>query len=185
SERVAWEEGIEDDRMAGNKTTFSAMLMTNNIRVSITAMALGMTFGIGTVIVLFFNGVILGAVACDYVLDGQTVFLLGWLLPHGAVEIPAILLGGQCGFVIAGAMIGWGSSASMSTRFRRVTPDVVTLIFGVALLLVWAGIVEAFVSQYHQPVLVYGLKIAFGVTELTLLFLYLELAGRSRAVASG
>lgn len=180
SERVAWEEQAEDDRMAGNKSTFSAMLMTNNIRVSITAMALGMTFGIGTVIVLFFNGVILGAVACDYILDGQTVFLLGWLLPHGAVEIPAILLGGQCGFVIAGAMIGWGSAASMAARFRRVTPDVVTLIFGLALLLIWAGIVEAFVSQYHQPVLVYSLKIAFGLTELALLFLYLEFAGRSK-----
>ena len=180
SERVAWEEGAEEDRMAGSKSTFSAMLMTNNIRVSITAMALGMTFGVGTVVVLFFNGVILGAVACDYILDGQTVFLLGWLLPHGSVEIPAILLGGQCGLIIAGAMIGWGSAQSMAVRFRRVTPDVVTLVFGLALLLVWAGIVESFVSQYHQPVLVYGLKIAFGMTQLVLLFLYLEFAGRGK-----
>src|SRR5690606_7609569 len=116
----------------------------------ITAMALGMTFGLGTLVVLFFNGVILGAVACDYVLDGQTVFLLGWLLPHGAVKIPAILLGGQCGFVIAGAMIGWGSADSMATRFRRITPEVVALVFGLALLPVWAGLVESVVSQYHQ-----------------------------------
>ena len=44
---------------------------------------------------------ILGAVAVDYVADGQTRFLLGWLLPHGAIEIPAILIAGQAGLVLA------------------------------------------------------------------------------------
>ncbi len=52
--------------------------------------ALGMTFGFGTVVLLFYNGVVLGAVAFDYVHGGQSVFLLGWLLPHGVIEIPAI-----------------------------------------------------------------------------------------------
>jgi uncharacterized membrane protein SpoIIM required for sporulation len=42
-----------------------------------------MTYGVGTIISLFYNGIILGAVSWDYVTDGQTLFLLGWLLPHG------------------------------------------------------------------------------------------------------
>ena len=29
----------------------------------------------------------LGALAVDYVMAGQTSFLLGWLMPHGVVEI--------------------------------------------------------------------------------------------------
>jgi hypothetical protein len=33
-------------------------------------------------------------------------------------------------------------------------------------MLVWAGLVEAFFSQYHAPVLPYELKIGFGVLEL-------------------
>ena len=82
----------------GVKATFSAQLMTNNIQVAILAMALGMTWGAGTVILLFYNGVILGAVAADYIAGGQATFLAGWLLPHGSIEIPAILLGGQAGF---------------------------------------------------------------------------------------
>ena len=36
------------------------------------------------------NGVILGAVMVDYIHAGETLFLTGWLLPHGAIEIPAI-----------------------------------------------------------------------------------------------
>ena len=39
------------------------------------------------------------------------------------------------------------------------------MIFGVGLLLVWAGFVEAFLSQYHEPVIPYMAKIAFGLVE--------------------
>ncbi len=45
-------------------------------------------------------------------------------------------------------------------------------------MLIWAGIVEAFVSQYHQPVLPYALKIGFGVCELAGLTAFLTWAGR-------
>ena len=145
-------------------------------------MALGMSYGIGTIIVLFYNGVILGAVAFDYITAGYTTFLLGWLLPHGATEIPAILLGGQAGLVIAHALIGWGSRENLRERMRAVAPDVVTIIGGAALLLVWAGIVEAFFSQYHSPVLPYSVKIAFGSLELILLTLYLRFAGRQSSI---
>jgi uncharacterized membrane protein SpoIIM required for sporulation len=129
--------------------------MTHNTKVAILTLALGLTWGIGTLIMLFYNGIILGAVAVDYAMAGQTSFLLGWLLPHGAVEIPAILLAGQAGIVLAGALIGWGKPISLRMRLRKISNDLVTLISGVALMLVWAGIIEAFFSQYHEPVMPY------------------------------
>jgi len=178
AERVAAEERAGQDRMQGVKATFSAQLMTNNIRVTIFAMALGMTFGVGTVIVLFWNGVILGAVMLDYIAGKQAVFLAGWLLPHGSIEIPAILLGGQAGLVLAGALIGWGSPVTRSERLRSITHDLFTIVAGAAVLLVWAGMVEAFVSQYHQPVIPYNLKIVFGICEMAALAGYLGWAGR-------
>jgi len=184
SERVDREEASDSDRLAGSKATFSSLLMANNIKVSILTLALGVSWGIGTLIALFYNGVILGAVILDYVMSGETAFLLGWLLPHGAVEIPAILLAGQAGLVLAGAMIGWGQSVSLQGRLRAVAPDLVTLIFGITLMLVWAGIIEAFLSQYHEPVIPYALKIGFGAVELILLALFLGASGRPR-VRSG
>ena len=128
----------------GHKDSFSAQLMTHNTQVALFTLALGMTFGFGTIVELFYNGVILGAVGYDYVHDGQTVFLLGWLLPHGVIEIPAILVGGQAGFVIAYALIGWGSRISRAERLELVSRDVVTLAGGAAMMLVWAGLVESF-----------------------------------------
>jgi uncharacterized membrane protein SpoIIM required for sporulation len=177
-ERVMKEETATKDRLQGNKGRFSAELMTHNTEVSMFTMALGMTWGVGTVVSLFYNGVILGAVAWDYASAGQARFLVGWLLPHGSVEIPAILLAGQAGFVLAGALIGWGQRSSRRRRLREISADLITLICGAACLLVWAGIVEAFLSQYHQPVIPYDLKIGFGLVQLTLLILFLAKSGK-------
>jgi hypothetical protein len=65
-------------------------------------------------------------------------------------------------------------------RFRKIAPDLATLAGGAALMLVWAGIVEAFFSQYHAPVLPYSVKIAFGTVELVGLFSFLFFCGRSK-----
>ena len=177
-ERVAKEEGAKVDRLQGLKATFAGQLMTHNIQVTILALAAGITWGAGTLVLLFYNGVILGAVAADYVGAGQSLFLAGWLLPHGTVEIPAILLGGQAGFMLASAMIGWGRRESRSARMRAISHDLFAIIAGAAALLIWAGAMEAFISQYHQPVLPYSLKIAFGLCELIALTGFLALAGR-------
>lgn len=178
SDRVADEESETDDHMAGHRALFSAELMQNNIRVSITALALGMTWGLGTLLMLFYNGIILGAVVFDYVAAGETVFLIGWLLPHGSIELPAIFLAGQAGLVLAHALIGFGDHQPMRRRLRAVGPDLVTLIAGVAIMLVWAGIVESFFSQYHEPLLPYWIKITFGTVELVALFIFLYRSGR-------
>ena len=179
TERVKHEESAKKDRLAGHHSTFAGSLMVNNIGVSIKAMALGMTWGIGTFIILFYNGVILGLVAVDYIVDGQTIFLLGWLLPHGIIEIPAILIGGQAGFVLGRALIGHGDRRAMGARLRAVGRDATTLIGGVAVMLVWAGIVESFISQHHQPVMPYWLKISFGIGEGVLLVALLNNGRRS------
>ncbi len=181
SDRVAREEtGDHAEELEGKMGAFSAHLMTHNTRVSIFAMALGMTWGLGTLVLLFYNGVILGAVGVDYVLAGETRFLLGWLLPHGAVEIPAILVAGQAGLLLARAVIGRDQPYTLPVRLRRIGGDLVTLIGAVTLMLVWAGLVEAFFSQLHEPHLPYGTKIAFGCAELVLLTAYLWISGAGR-----
>ncbi len=174
AERVASEERAKKNRIAGEQSTFSAFLMTHNIRVSIFTFSSGIAAGVGTIVLLFYNGVILGAITVDYVTAGQTKFLLGWLLPHGVIEVPAILISGQAGLLLGAALVGWKSRAPFRQRLRNVAPDLVALIFGLAVLLIWAGLIEAFFSQWHEPVIPYALKIGFGFVELTLLGLFLS-----------
>ena len=177
---MAWEEkeGGEWKSEPQLESIFSSYLMVNNTRVSITTMSAGAVWGVGALVILFYNGILVGAVAYDYVQADQTEFLLGWLLPHGSIELPAIMLAGQAGLVLGGAIIGWGRRISLRARLRQVAPDLVTLIGGVALMLVWAGLIEAFLSQKHEPVIPYELKIAFGTVELVLLVLFIVLCGR-------
>ena len=68
-------------------------------------------------------------------------------------------------------------------RLRAVADDVATLAGGAALMLVWAGIVEAYLSQYHEPAIPYWLKISFGVVEGGLLVIYYGFSGRARTGA--
>ena len=183
SERVANEESateLERELMDEQRATFSAYLMNNNIRVAINAMAFGILFGVFTVVLLFYNGIILGLVAYEYVADGQAEFLAGWLLPHGVPELTAIFMGGQCGLILARAVIGWGTNKGMRARFREVRGDLVTLVIGFCLLLVWAGLIESYLSQHHEPAIPYSVKIGFGLVQLVVGAAYLFLAGRSK-----
>jgi uncharacterized membrane protein SpoIIM required for sporulation len=180
SERVAEEEKHEregENQGEGRRASFAGSLMVHNTQVTLTAMAMGLSAGVGTLVLMFYNGVILGAVAFDYMAAGQSVFLTGWLLPHGSVEIPAMLIGGQAGFVLAGALIGRRERKPLGARLRAAVPDVATLCGGAALLLVWAGIIESCLSQHHEPAVPYMAKIAFGAAQLAALIWWLARAG--------
>lgn len=179
SERVAMEENPDTQTHEG-QGTFAAQLMVNNIRVSILSFSLGIFYGVLTIFITFYNGIILGAVAVDYIMAGESVFLLAWLLPHGSVEIPAILFAGQGGLLLAKTIIFKDGRLPLSLRLRQRGPELLTLLGGVSLLLIWAGIVESFLSQYHEPAIPYIVKILFGTMQLTGLLLFLQLAGRSK-----
>jgi uncharacterized membrane protein SpoIIM required for sporulation len=176
---VAEEEAAQKDRLAGRKAEFAGYLMTHNTQVTLFALALGMTWGVGTMILLFGNGVLLGAVVVDYVSAGETPFLLGWLLPHGIIEIPAIIVGAQAGLVLARAMLGREGGRPLGERLRSVADDVATLAAGAGLMLIWAGTMESYLSQYHEPAIPYALKIAVGLVEGGVLAVFFGLAGRA------
>jgi len=135
SKRVERKEKQDFDAFQG-RHAFSSQLMTHNTKVTALAMVSGFLWGIFTLAIIFSNGQLLGFVVYDYLQDGQGEFLIAWLLPHGSIEIPAILLGGQAGLVIAHTMFGWGTNLRLRQRFARIRGNLVTLIADAALLLI-------------------------------------------------
>lgn len=164
---------------AQTEAAFSAQLITHNIQVALLAAALGVTFGIGTALLLFENGVLLGAVAVRYTQQGFGLFMTAWLLPHGVFEIPSILIAGQAGFYLARLLLRRREDRNVRQSMR----EWLVLIAGLAMMLVWAGMMEAFFSQHHEPVLPYGFKVAVGTAELALLTIYLLLTGQRKTGA--
>jgi uncharacterized membrane protein SpoIIM required for sporulation len=175
-QRVHQEEQGKGDHPESTQieAVFSAQLIRHNIQVALLAAALGVTFGIGTALLLFENGVLVGAVAVNYTQRGLGLFVTAWLLPHGVFEIPSILIAGQAGFYLAHLLLRRREDRNV----RQTMREWLVLVAGLAMMLVWAGIMEAFVSQHHAPVLPYGFKVGIALAELLLLTLYLLLTGR-------
>ena len=163
AERVAELEAMEAGGATrvdsvGDNAAFTSFLFTHNIRVSVLALALGLTFGVGTAIVLFYNGAILGSIAFDYFDDGVFEFFIAWVGPHGSIELPCIVFAGAAGLVIGQAQ--WSiAGGPMLARIARVRADVVALIVGAATLLVLAGVIEGGFSQVNEPTISYPFKI--------------------------
>lgn len=160
-----------------DEAMFSAQLIRHNIQVALLAAALGVTFGIGTALLLFENGVMLGAVSVHYTHQGFGLFLTAWLLPHGVFEIPSILIAGQAGFYLAHLLLRRRDDRENRQSMR----EWLVLVAGLSMMLVWAGLMEAFFSQHHAPVLPYGFKVAVAAAELMLLTVYLLVIGRKDA----
>lgn len=147
---------------AGTQAAFSSFLFTHNIQVAFLAFALGVTVGVGTAIMLFVNGVFLGALAQVYAAKGMAGWFWAWILPHGIPEITAICIAGAAGLVIArGLAVPRGLSRWQSLRQEAVTA--VKLLLGTLALFVVAGVIEGTVSQIHPPKLSVTFKISFAL----------------------
>jgi uncharacterized membrane protein SpoIIM required for sporulation len=168
----AEDEASRETASAGNQAAFSSFLMTHNIQVAFLAFALGITVGVGTAIMLFVNGVFLGALAQVYVAKGMAGWFWAWILPHGIPEITAICIAGAAGFVIArGLAAPRGLPRRQALRKEAITA--VKLLLGTLALFVLAGIIEGTISQIHPPKLSVGFKITFALIVGTGVYAYL------------
>jgi uncharacterized membrane protein SpoIIM required for sporulation len=168
------ERGEERISNVEDALLFGASLYTHNIRVSFLAFALGAITIVLGIVILFYNGVILGAVGTLYVLDDVSVFFFAWVGPHGALELPAIIFGGAAGLLVGRALLMPGS-LSRGASLRRVLPSVWRIIIGAALTLICAGIIEGSFSQFSAKTIPYALKIAVALLLFLGLTTYLFL----------
>jgi uncharacterized membrane protein SpoIIM required for sporulation len=168
-ERVARLER-EDERIDSVATAsqFAAQLYTHNISVAFLAFSLGAATIVGGLLILFYNGVILGVVATLYAVEGMHVFFLAWVGPHGALEIPAIVFAGAAGLRAGNALLFPGERSSASTLRASFTP-VARMLLASAFVLLVAGLIEGSFSQFTAKTIPYGVKL--GVA----LFLFLAL----------
>ncbi|NJR52324.1 MAG: stage II sporulation protein M [Leptolyngbyaceae cyanobacterium CSU_1_3] len=169
---------VRDDRklwmgsILGTEPVASSQIMINNILVSFRAIAGGMTLGIVTVLILFFNGLMIGTIATLVAQNNLAVPFWAFVFPHGALEIPAICLAGSAGLLIARGIL-------LPGKFRRVDAlkyyglQAAQLVCGVVTLLVIAGTIEGFFSP--NPAIPDLLKYITGMVLLMLLISYCSL----------
>jgi uncharacterized membrane protein SpoIIM required for sporulation len=163
AERV---EKIEEEKerigTAEEAAGFSAMLFSNNIRVAILAFSLGALTVVGGLMIAFYNGALLGAVAAGYFVDDVWTFFVAWVGPHGAFELPAIVFATAAG-VRAGEAFFFPGDTSRGASLRAAFPSVSRILVTTALMLFAAGLIEGSFSQFSSKSIPYPLKIAVAV----------------------
>jgi len=122
----------------------SAVVMSNNVRVSMLAFALGIFGGVGTAYVLFYNGMLIGALAAYAALSGYNpAEFYSLILPHGVLELSAVFLSGACGLMNGKAVLIPGKF-SRKDALVSAAKESAALLPGVAAMLVIAGLIEGF-----------------------------------------
>jgi uncharacterized membrane protein SpoIIM required for sporulation len=151
--------------------------MTNNIQVAILAFGGGMVLGLGTIYVLVFNGIHLGAIFGIVTKFGVGGQLLSFVSGHGPIELSIICLAGGAGFMLADAILRPGMLTRVEA-LRQAGLRSVQLLLGGASLLVVAGTIEGFISPSDLPD---EFKYATGIVTGVLLYAYWLLMGRDKA----
>jgi uncharacterized membrane protein SpoIIM required for sporulation len=131
----------------------SSFIMTNNISVSFSTFAGGITAGLWTLYELFYNGLSLGVTATACAQARMARDLWSFVAAHGALELPSIFIAGGAGLRIATGMLFPGIYKRRDS-LTRATVDAVRLVSGTVPLLVIAGTLEAFLSPSGVPVAV-------------------------------
>jgi uncharacterized membrane protein SpoIIM required for sporulation len=149
----------------------------NNIGIAFQTFATGLLFGLGSLFFLFFNGLMIGAVAGHLSGIGYGQTFWSFVVGHGAFELSAIALAGAAGLKLGWALLAPGS-LSRSEALRLAAKTSVQLICGVMLFLLIAAFIEAYWSSMSaiRPLT----KYLVGAGLWILVASYLIFAGRTR-----
>lgn len=133
-------------------------ITVNNIRVAIIAFAMGVLFSVGTIFVLFSNGIMLGAFITffyNYGLLDKTSTI--WL--HGTIEISVIVIAGCAGLVMGNSFL-FPKTFSRRVAFMKGAKDGLKIVISTIPFFIIAGFIEGFFTRFggQMPnILSYGI----------------------------
>jgi uncharacterized membrane protein SpoIIM required for sporulation len=158
---------------------FATFLFTHNAQIAIFAFALGFAFAIPTVLLVVYNGLMLGAFLAVFANKGLTLEAGGWLIIHGTTEIFSIILSGAAGFRI-GTAIAFPGRAARTDFAITVGRQASVVMAGAVVMLILAGMLEGI---GRQTVLVDGTRYAIGLSVLAAWLTYFYAPWNRRALA--
>ncbi|MEH6304072.1 stage II sporulation protein M [Olivibacter sp. CPCC 100613] len=123
------------------------MIALNNIRVSCLAFLLGILCSVGTVVLLMYNGIMLGSFQYYFFSKGlglESVLVI-WI--HGTLEISAIVLAGAAGLLLGNSLL-FPKTHSRLRSFKRGAKDGLKIVIGLIPIFIIAALLESFVTRH-------------------------------------
>lgn len=150
---------FEDYYSSQPAQNFASQVFLNNVRVAVLAFAAGILLCIFTVFILAYNGANVGVAGGLFTHVGEWERFWGLILPHGLLEISAVIVAGA-----AGLRLGWSVIAPGDmTRWDAVTAQgraVGNVVIGLVIAFAVAGLIEGFVTGRPWPT---SIRVGIGV----------------------
>lgn len=126
----------------------------NNIRVSFLAFALGILGGAGSIIILLYNGIMVGTFLHLFYKYHVFTHAILSVMMHGTIELLSIVIAAGAGFCLGRGMF-FPESLPRSVAFMRHAKDGIKLIIGLMPMFVLAGFIEGFLTRlgHEYPLL--------------------------------
>ena len=169
--------GRAADRASSEDWMMFGYYVMHNIGIAFQTFAAGLLFGLGSVFFLFFNGLIIGAVAGHLTQIGYGQTFWSFVIGHGAFELSAIALAGAAGLQLGWALIAPGQ-LTRGESLRLAARKSVQMICGVMVFLLIAAFIEAYWSSTNA--VAPWVKYLVGTALWLLMAAYLLFAGRNR-----
>ena len=159
----------------GEASGFAARVWTNNAWITVQAVVFGVT-GFWPVVMLVQNGLNIGLSAGVMGAYGGLDTFFVFILPHGLLEITAVLVGAGAGLRTFWAWVRPGPVPRL-WALSRAARALVTVAIGLVPVLLVAGFIEAFVTPSSLPPAV---RIAIGAAAWLAFMVFM--LGRGRQV---
>lgn len=174
-------ESLGSTRNASDDWQMFGYYVMHNIGIGFRCFAAGIFAGVGSAVVVVFNGTQIGAVGGYLIAAGHAENFLSFVVTHSAFELTAIVLAGAAGLRLGYSWIAPGRHTRREA-LRQAAHHAVVIVYGVIGLLLMAAAVEAFWSsaRWVAPAVKYGAGGACWVLVLA----YLGWQGRPRAAAA-
>jgi uncharacterized membrane protein SpoIIM required for sporulation/uncharacterized RDD family membrane protein YckC len=154
---------------ATDRPLVASFIIANNVRVAIGCLAGGVFAGVGSLLVLGFNGLMLGSFAGHFANEGLLWYLLEFVVGHGVLELTAIWIAAAAGLLLGLAVVVPGELSRADALVVRGRAAV-RMIGMAVVLLAMAGLIEGFLSVSGGGT---GPRAAAAVGSLGFLAMYL------------
>lgn len=131
------------------------MITVNNIKVSFIVFVFGILFSVGTLWMLFTNGIMLGAFQYFFFQQGLLLHSAMSVWAHGTFEITSIIIAGGAGLVMGNSLLFPGTY-KRSYSFRQGALKGIKIVAGLIPFFVIAGWIESFITRHADTYPVVG-----------------------------
>jgi uncharacterized membrane protein SpoIIM required for sporulation len=164
--------GRSVERSSETDFTMFGYYIRNNIGIGFRTFATGMLFGLGSLFLLIFNGLVIGGVAGHLSRLGYYDTFWPFVSGHGSFELTAIVISGAAGLILGHALLSPGQLTRVQA-LKKGALNALPLVMGAALMLLFAAFIEAFWSSSTLSISIkYSVAaMLWGVVVLYLLFM--------------